>query len=144
MKKFRKTPRFEVKPKPEKKPIYIEFCDGNPLCWRFSSADRNGSWAWTNLSDPKEYKEVMEHLHEFENYNQETIKNTGSHSVSLSGLIKAARKRLEEIESDDINELFSLRVMGAKRVWCIQERNIMKILWWDPKHEVCPSKKKHT
>lgn len=39
---------------------------------------------------------------------------------------------------DDIDELMSFRCAGAERVWCIQEANVMKVLWWDPGHQVDP------
>jgi uncharacterized phage-associated protein len=29
-------------------------------------------------------------------------------------------------------------------VWCIRHLNVMRILWWDPDHLVCPSVMKHT
>ncbi len=33
---------------------------------------------------------------------------------------------------------------GKQRIWGIKDRNILKVLWWDPDHEVCPSLKKYT
>ena len=48
------------------------------------------------------------------------------------------------IRQDDVDELMSFRLDSRGRVWCIQTGNIMRVLWWDPNHEVCPSFKKHT
>ena len=67
-----------------------------------------------------------------------------SHEVSVEAISKAAQKRLSEIKLDDFERLVSLRFMGSERLWGIKINNILKIIWWDPNHEVYPSKKKHT
>lgn len=144
----RKIPKCKKEPQQHKTPKAklqdVEFAEGRPLAWRFSSSDKNGAWAWNKLTDLSEHKEVIEKLHEFEGYNIRSLTNTGSHPIPLCDLCENARKRLAEIQQDDNDELFSLRINGKKRLFCIQAGNIMKILWWDPNHTVCPSKKKNT
>lgn len=54
----------------------------------------------------------------------------------LAKLDKPARDRLKEIEFDDVEELMSFRIAGAHRVWCVQSGHIMRVLWWDPNHQV--------
>ncbi|MDF3033758.1 MAG: hypothetical protein K0R76_712 [Alphaproteobacteria bacterium] len=122
----------------------VEFAEGKPIAWRFSTADKNGQWAWPKLDIPGDYKEVLEKLYEFENYNIKQLLNTGSHPIPIEDLSTNAQQRLKKIEKDDLDALYSFRIRGKERVWCIQSANIMKILWWDPNHEVCPSLKKHT
>ena len=68
----------------------------------------------------------------------------GSHHIPVSRIIPQARKRLEEIHQADIDDLYSLRLTGVQRIIGIRDRNNLKILWWDPEHEVCPANKKHT
>jgi hypothetical protein len=118
--------------------------DGKPLAWRFSSCDKEGDFAWTNLMHGSQYKNVIERLHEFEKMKWDQIIFTRSHPIALNKCIKEARKRLSDIEQDDIDELMSFRITGKERVWCIRDMNIMRVLWWDPKHAICPSEKKHT
>ena len=115
-----------------------------PLCWRFSSADKNGDWAWSNLSDPQAYMEVQQRLHEFESMHWVAIMGTGSHPIETQKLIKPAQDRLQELELDDVEGLMSFRITGAGRVFCIQDENIMHVLWYDPLHQICPAPKKHT
>lgn len=69
---------------------------------------------------------------------------TGSHFVSVASFAKPARERLPQIELDDVDELFSLRHGGRQRIWGVREMAILKVVWWDPEHAVCPSAKKHT
>ena len=86
----------------------------------------------------------MEQLHEFERMNWNTIIGQGSHEIERRRLAKQARDRLERIGQDDVDYLMSFRVTGRQRVWCICDRNIMRVLWWDPNHSVCPALKRHT
>jgi hypothetical protein len=140
----KKQPRMAAAPQLRKMAKASLRIDGESLAWRFSSSDKGGTWAWTNLNQPEEHKRVIERLHEFEKKNWDEIIKTGSHPIPVGGLTPPARVRLTEIEQDDIDELFSLRVNGVNRVWCIRDCNIMKVLWWDLDHEVCPSEKRHT
>jgi len=68
----------------------------------------------------------------------------GSHQCSKHRMSKDARDRLKEIRQDDIDELFSLRLTGKRRVWGIKVGRVLNFLWFDPKHLVCPSPKKNT
>jgi hypothetical protein len=42
-----------------------------------------------------------------------------------------------------VHECFSLRINSPARVWGIRDEYVLRVLWRDPRHEVCPSKKKH-
>ena len=112
--------------------------------WRFSGADRNGDFAWSSLDDPASYKRVLEKLHEFETMTERDIGLAGCHAVDVSGCCDQAKSRLQEIELDDLDQLYSFRITGAERVWCRTLGNLMLVLWWDPEHRVYPSKLKHT
>ncbi len=116
--------------------------EGLPLCWRYSSADKNGPWAWTALTDPAKYKKVQELLHEFEGLNWQQIIETGSHPIQQNSLSKGAQDRLAALKLDDLEEMMSFRLEGAMRVFCIRDKNLMHVFWYDPEHEVCPSPKK--
>ena len=112
---------------------------GSPLAWRFSTCDKAGQFAWTGLEHGEAFKEVMDRLHEFETKTWDEITRTGSHPIEVYKCEKSARDRLTDIQQDDVDELMSFRISGKKRVWCIQDRNIMRILWWDPDHLICPA-----
>lgn len=45
---------------------------------------------------------------------------------------------------DDVDDLYQLHVTGPKRVWGIRFGPYLKLLWWDPDHQVYPVRKRHT
>jgi hypothetical protein len=61
------------------------------------------------------------------------------HYMPVDEICKDAQVRLSEINQDDIDQqLFSFRIDQKKRLWGIVDRHILKILWWDPEHQVYP------
>ncbi len=118
--------------------------EGKPLAWRFSGCDRGGPFSWDELTHGAPFQEVIERMHQFEKMNWQEIIKTGSHPIEVYRCEKEARDRLAEIQQDDVDELMSFRLGAVKRFWCIQDCNIMRILWWDPGHQVCPSPPKYT
>jgi hypothetical protein len=133
------------KPEPTKRPKSKDpVIEGSPLAWRFSGCDKGGPFSWAALAHGEPFKEVIDRLHEFEMKSWDEIIETGSHPVEVYKCEKSARDRLADIKQDDIDELMSFRISGKKRVWCIKDGNIMRVLWWDPTHTVCPSLKKHS
>lgn len=60
------------------------------------------------------------------------------HYVSISQLTTDAQKRLEKLQLDDIEKLFSLRLTGKIRIWGIRVRSFLRILWFDFDHSVYP------
>ncbi len=116
---------------------------GGHLSWRFSMGDRNGPWPWTGLAAEK-HLEVIARLAGFETLHPHEVRESGSHPVALNELSPAAMRRLQEIEQDDLDTLMSFRLTNTDRVWCVQDGSVMRVLWWDPNHEVCPSLKRNT
>jgi hypothetical protein len=112
-----------------------------PMAWRFSEVDQAGPYRW-RITDDAKFREVMEKLHDLEGKTPDEIKNGGSHVVQVADLSLEARSRLVEVKLDELTELMSFRLTGTNRVWCFQRtpNHIMRILWWDERHEVCPTK----
>ncbi len=90
------------------------------------------------------WMEIFQRIRDFETMTWHEIRRTGSHAIPVSEICPDARRCLEEIGLGDTDELFSLRLTGKQRLWGIRDREILRILWWDPEHHVCPSAKKHT
>ena len=112
--------------------------------WVFSRLDLNGPWCWSKLQPPV-LVQILQRLGNLEKMSWADIEQTtGSHFVDIDDLIKDAQDRLKEIQQDDVEQLFSLRVTGKIRVWGIRVDEEFHFLWCDPEHEICPSHKKHT
>lgn len=108
--------------------------------------DMEGPFGWGNLSRSIA-NDVLSKLRDFESMTWGEILVKGSdrnHYVQVAVLSKTAQKRLRDIKQDDVDEVVSLRLTGKSRVIGIPDGLAMQILWWDPNHQVCPSKKKHT
>lgn len=144
MGKKQKLAKHLQNPEPQKIPHSDPEIEGLPLAWRFSGCDRGGPFSWAALDHGKPFEEVMNRLREFEIKSWEELMRTGSHPVEVWKCERSAQDRLAEIKQDDLDELMSFRIAGKKRVWCIKDRNIMRILWWDPEHEICPAYLRNT
>lgn len=93
---------------------------------------------------PTVEKDVLTKLGQFERMTWTELQQLGCHTVEVDDLTKTAQRRLLEIGQDDVPSLYSLRFTGKTRIWAIKDGNVLKLLWADPNHEICPSFKKHT
>ncbi len=143
-KKKDKIPHIGVGvPKPEKKARVAESAlpDGSRLTsWSFANIDTGGGWPWANFEgQEKDFEAALHRFRDVEGMTWAELGGSGSHDVDLDKLIPEARARLKELKQEDVDSLYSLRVMGAVRVWGIRDRHVLRVLWWDPYHLVCPS-----
>jgi hypothetical protein len=113
--------------------------------WVFSMLDEHGPWGRTCLKELHVWDDILPKMRNYETMTWGQIEgdHKRNHSVQIGSMCKKARKRVEELKLD-IDELFRFRLTGEQRLWGIRDRNVFKLLWWDPGHEVCPSQLKHT
>lgn len=115
--------------------------------WKVSLLEFVDPYGWHQISREK-FQEVIGKLKHFEGmtWNEILIRDKKkNHSIQLNQLDRAALERLEELKQDDVDDVISLRVSGEERIWGIRDGgSSLKLLWWDPNHQICPSKKKHT
>lgn len=124
------------------------------LCsvWVFTNVDREGKFAFDVSRGDFRHKDVMEKLIEYSRMTWRAIKNhthdkgkSKHHYLSYKSLSKDAQDRFmaKKLEKDS-DALFSFALNNTLRIVGIREGEKFKVLWYDPKHEVCPSAKKHT
>lgn len=114
--------------------------------WNFSRADKE---CWTICESFIEH--ILPALISFEGMTWQEIVSASkghgdgskNHSVEISHLIKKAQDRLEMLHIHE-DALMSLRLSGKSRLWGILDSGIFNILWYDAKHEICPSRLKHS
>lgn len=118
-------------------------CEGEYLCWRFSIMDMGGPFSFADVK-AKTWQRILEKMRQWDSMTWGEIEGDDNHAVAVAQLSSKAQKRLLEIGQDDIDEIFSLRLIGRERLIGIRDRHVFRVLWWDPYHQVCPSRKKHT
>jgi hypothetical protein len=130
-----KTPRLADQPNVQ----------GMPFCWRVDDIDWKGPWGWIHATCEQLLGSIVPRLHHLESMTWGEVEGaTGSHFVEVTAIIDEAQRRLTEIGKDEQGRLFSVRITGAMRLWGTRDVTILRVLWWDPRHEVCPSPKKGT
>jgi hypothetical protein len=84
---------------------------------------------------------IREKLAHFETMTWNEILVTGrkrNHSIRVSAITSEAQQRLEEM-GIALDEVVSLRLSGAERIFGYLDNGVLVLLWWDPDHQVCPS-----
>ena len=142
----RKEPRRNRNPKTQKKATSDPklMSQDKKLMWEVSKIDVNGEWGWNQINCPDFLRNVWKKMRDFETMTWNQILGPNHHRIAVSDIIQPARKRLQELKYDDVDELVSFRLTSTQRLWAIQSEHLSQLLWWDPNHEICPSHKKHT
>jgi hypothetical protein len=117
--------------------------DGH-LAWRFSKADTNGPYSCGTFSHA-DFKMLWDKLRSFEQMNIAQLRAAKSyHPLAVVNASKSAKERLQHLQLDDVETLYSFHISNTCRLWCMRFINILSILWWDKKHDVYPVDKKGT
>ena len=60
--------------------------------------------------------------------------------IPMAACTSDAQNRLRALRLDEFDgSWFRFRLMGEHRLWGIVQDGCFLPVWWDPKHEVCPS-----
>ncbi len=124
-------------------PRYRLSYDGERILWKLEILDPDGPWGWRSAAVTRDWWDVIfPTLKDFETMTwAEILRASGGrragnnhHPVAVENLSRAARNRLKEIGLNDIDELFSLRLDGTKRIYGIRDGQALMVLWYDPYH----------
>ena len=114
--------------------------------WRIGLLEMVEPFGWHKASASESFQ-VKERLANFESMTWKQILIQGSyrnHSIRKDRLCPEAQQRLEDLGQDDIDAVMSLAVTQKGRIFGIMEHNVLKIIWWNPNHLVCPAPLKNT
>jgi len=144
-----KKPATKFAPKNAKQPLpgvdLDQAAQSERLSWRLSILDTHGGhfgWKKCGLAKIEEIHEKLCHHEKMSIKEFHTL--PGTNKIPVDRLSKKARDRIEELNLDDAEELFEIRLSGKERVWGTMTGAVFNLLWWDPNHEVYEVKKKHT
>jgi hypothetical protein len=147
LRKAEKQAKTSVQPPHQKQPIPgppVPRDDDALMMFRLGLLDAEDPWGWANLSIDH-VKLIAETCRGFESLRVgEFIGRPGNKPIPLESLCPAAQTRLTELDLDVYDRLWELRLGGEERIWGLLDGHVFYLLWWDPDHEVCPSKKKNT
>lgn len=144
--------KIQKKPKLGASPLVSKVPRSEPVTvgqrkpsWVFNTMDTDHPrWGWY-LADTECLKKLQRRLSNFESMTWlEIERKDDSHSIPVSRIVGEAQRRLIELRQDDISDVYSLRISGRERLWGIRDEERLKILWWDPDHEICPAPLKYT
>jgi|SRR5689334_19330 len=116
------------------------------LCWRFEHVDHEGRWGFCAM-DPAVWPEVMKKMTECESMTVRELRNTWRLFKEYDlpgGLCREAWDRLVAMKRDDQTKIQRLEFTGTQRLYGFLEGNIFHVVWWDPNHEVYPSRLRNT
>lgn len=128
--------------------LYIDDPDAgerHPV-WRFADHDDEGTHTLGNL-DGTGLIGLISKLRSFESMKINEIFAVGSEhgkSYPVEDLPTSVQKRLTALGRDDETEVARLRCGGKPRLYGFLRENVFHVLWWDPEHQVYPSKKRNT
>lgn len=103
--------------------------------------DLEGPWGWTKFA-AVHVKKLSEKCASWETMREGELFGWGGNKrIPAESMCGEAQKRLVELELDDHDALWELRLAGAPRVWGLRSAHVFYPVWWDPEHTVCPSNK---
>lgn len=122
------------------------------VIWRYDMIDRNGKFAFDLHRADFMHCEVMEKMIAYSNMTWQEIEcqthdqgKSKHHFLSMDSLSKEAVDRFNAMKFDEYSDaVFSFSLRNKLRIIGIRENEHFHVLWYDPNHEVCPSRKKHT
>ncbi len=142
-----KVPKEKTTPDFLKKPRMDSSLSGSisetPV-WMAGAVDLDGRWGWKKIGYSLFFDCILPKIQDFEKMRWSEILGKNSHEINVGQIIKPAQDRLRDLKMDDCDTLVSIRLTGKQRIWGIKIGKTFKILWWDPEHEIYPSKLKHT
>lgn len=115
--------------------------------WLLSRLDldghQDGSFGWHDL-DAASLRGLLAKLQSAERCTWQDLERQGSHFLTYEKLAKQARDRIAERKIAETDCIYSLRCTGEYRVIGLRFGDDFYLIWHDPGHRFCPSKKRGT
>jgi len=141
-----KAPKNRYIPRSDKKPRSSENVDaliGTNFQWKI---DRDfidiehEEWGWVDFSFRDFISVVFRRFCDFETMTwQEITKRTSCHPMPITEICSRAQVRITQLHPD-VDILHQLDTSELGRVWGWRDRSMFYLIWYDPKHTVCPFK----
>lgn len=143
----KKKPRRAVQiPAQAKVPrgLSVDQSASQPFNWNLDIVDMEGPFGWHLSEVAALLQMVFPRLKSLETMTWGQIPETGSHAIEVASLCKEAQDRLVQLGLEEYDSVYSIRLQGRPRLFGIKDRAMLRVLWWDPEHAICPAELKHT
>lgn len=117
------------------------------IAWRFELIYGEPCFGWDTLT-ADDQNLLHKSLAKFEGMTIGELFNNSGHPGKTYGSphaipnLAARRRLLKHYEDEDA--IHRLQCDGKHRIFGFRRGNVFLVLWWDPNHDIWPSKKKHT
>ncbi len=115
------------------------------IIFSFERFDSLSRWSESKREIKTSFWDIADKLKSFEEKTWAALaaNEKEHHSVDFYKLEKPAKEAATAIGIDEYDKIWSLRLNGKQRIWGIryQETRYFMVIWWDPEHQVCKSKK---
>jgi hypothetical protein len=110
-------------------------------CWRLQRLRLADPYGWHELT-PAELAYVHQKLSEFEGRDWNEIfvvDKKKNHRIPIEEFDCPEAKQWMRRNLPDQDQLWTLRLSGAERIWGILREGVFHLLFWDPDHKICES-----
>lgn len=125
----------------------LESPRGNPsyqkhFRFRFDRVDIGAQWCLSEIT-AQDHRDLLTVLAEIESMRVGEIIPSRCRHEDVAGASPNpdAQKRAREQYLDDHDRIHSLKISGKRRLWGIMNEHEFSIIWWDPEHEVWPTRR---
>ena len=118
----------------------------------FDKIDRSGNYAFDVNREDFDHKEVLWKMVDYSSMTWGEVKRqthddgkSKHHFLTPGSLSIGAVERLKAKDLEEFSDyIFSFALQNKIRIVGIRNGEKFHVLWYDPNHEICPSKMRHT
>lgn len=120
--------------------------------WVFDNVDKSGKFAFNIHRADFDHKIILERLLSYSTMKWSDVKRqthddrkSKHHYLDYERMSSEAKERITAKKfEEDVDSIYSFALNNIIRVIGIRDGCKFHVVWYDPKHEFYPSKKKHT
>lgn len=144
-----KKVRRNKTPPPEKKrariPPETEAWAQQPFRWRVNDYYidmEDGEWGWGCVPINDFFEILKKSLQKYEGMSwDDVLRRTSCHPMPVHRITRRARDRFAML-CPDVDTLHQVDFSEFGRVWGVKSRAYLQLVWHDPHHTVCPTKRR--
>jgi hypothetical protein len=124
--------------------------DNSKIIWAFDNLDNDGCFKFDVSREDFEHQEVLDKIIKYSSMTwREILQQTHDggkskhHFLRYESLSGEAQMRLQSKKLEEASDsIFSFALTNLLRIIGIRDKEKFHVLWYDPEHKVCPSKRR--